>query len=230
MLWRGGNPPFARFAATPPKFFARNSPNRRLGWCDRCFPHPLIDPPTRMASADPEVIADALAGNAAAFEMIIRVSSSRLFAISYGILQSVAEAEDAVQESFIKAWRLRGQVSAPAKFQPWLDTIARNTARDHFRRRRPTETTETLEQTPSPTAAPDEHCDGAEFTQTLHAALASLPEEHRVAVTLRYLEEMDYRSIMSAMDLTDGALRGILGRALATLRTRLKPALAAFKG
>src|SRR4029077_13619531 len=62
--------------------------------------------------------------------------------------------------------------------------------------------------------------------QQLHSALATLPELHRAALTLRYFEEMDYRTIENRLGLTNGALRGILGRALASLRKQLRPALA----
>ena len=61
--------------------------------------------------------------------------------------------------------------------------------------------------------------------QQLHSALAALPELHRAALTLRYFEEMDYRSIENTLGLTNGALRGILGRALASMRKQLRPAL-----
>ena len=60
----------------------------------------------------------------------------------------------------------------------------------------------------------------------LHSALATLPELHRAALTLRYFEEMDYRTIETTLGLTNGALRGILGRALASLRKQLRPVLA----
>jgi DNA-directed RNA polymerase specialized sigma24 family protein len=53
-----------------------------------------------------------------------------------------------------------------------------------------------------------------------------LPELHRAALTLRYFEEMDYRTIENILGLTNGALRGILGRALASMRKQLRPALA----
>ena len=62
--------------------------------------------------------------------------------------------------------------------------------------------------------------------EQLHSALAALPELHRAALTLRYFEEMDYRSIENILGLTNGALRGILGRALATMRKQLRPTLA----
>jgi RNA polymerase sigma factor (sigma-70 family) len=64
--------------------------------------------------------------------------------------------------------------------------------------------------------------------QQLHSALAALPELHRAALTLRYFEEMDYRTIENTLGLTNGALRGILGRALASMRKQLRPALASM--
>ncbi len=63
----------------------------------------------------------------------------------------------------------------------------------------------------------------------VRAALASLPETHRVAVTLRYFDALDYATIEQTLGLTNGALRGILGRALQTMRKRLQPALAALE-
>jgi RNA polymerase sigma factor (sigma-70 family) len=64
--------------------------------------------------------------------------------------------------------------------------------------------------------------------QQLHSALAALPELHRAALTLRYFEEMDYRTIENTLGLTNGALRGILGRALASMRKQLRPTLASM--
>ena len=66
----------------------------------------------------------------------------------------------------------------------------------------------------TPGSAMEEH----EHQARLRRALATLPEEHRTALTLRYLEDLDYRAIETTMGLSNGALRGILGRALGTLR------------
>ena len=165
----------------------------------------------------------AIHGDREAFEMIIRAHSRTLFAIAYGILQSREEAEDVVQDSLVKAWKTRWRVRNPEKFPAWLATIARHKAHDVFRRRRtvplPEQLTEPIE--PEPTNAPA-------LDRQLHSALAGLPELHRAALTLRYFEEMDYRTIESTLGLSNGALRGILGRALASMRKRLRPALASM--
>ena len=71
--------------------------------------------------------------------------------------------------------------------------------------------------------------DETERHAQVQSALATLPELHRSALVLRYFEEMDYRTIENTLGLTNGALRGILGRSLASLRKQLRPALAAME-
>ena len=73
-------------------------------------------------------------------------------------------------------------------------------------------------------ARPGAELERREYQERLRRALGTLPEEHRTALTLRYLEGLDYRAIAQTMGVTDGALRGMLGRALGTLRRM--PALA----
>jgi RNA polymerase sigma-70 factor (ECF subfamily) len=174
-----------------------------------------------MDASEREQYRAAIHGDREAFEMIIRMHSRILFAIAYGILQNREEAEDVVQDSLVKAWKTRWRVRDPEKFPAWLSMIARHRAHDVFRKRRSLpftqETIETSEADMPDTAAMD---------RQLHSAIAALPELHRAALTLRYFEEMDYRTIENTLGLTNGALRGILGRGLASLRKQLRPALA----
>ena len=173
-----------------------------------------------MEASEREVYRAAIHGDREAYEMIIRTQSRALFAIAYGILQNREEAEDAVQDALVKAWKSRWRLRDPEKFPAWLSMIARHRARDVFRKRRTVPLAELPEipgsETPQTTTI-DRHLD---------SALASLPELHRAAISLRYFEEMDYATIESRLGLTNGSLRGILGRALASMRKQLKPALA----
>ena len=179
-----------------------------------------------MDSTERDMYRAAIQGDRDAFEMIIRSFSRPLFAIAYGVLQNREEAEDAVQDAFIKAWKTRWRVRDPEKFPAWLATIARNRARDVFRARRTVPLSDELNDAPDPAddAPAANNLDGE-----VHAALASLPETHRVALTLRYLDALDYATIERTLGLTNGALRGILGRALQTMRKRLQPALASLE-
>ncbi|MFZ0916641.1 MAG: sigma-70 family RNA polymerase sigma factor [Candidatus Udaeobacter sp.] len=176
-----------------------------------------------MDASEREQYQGTIHGDRAAFEMIIRKHSRTLFAIAYGILQNREEAEDVVQDSLVRAWKTRRRVRDPEKFPAWLATIARHRAHDVFRKRRTVllsdQAIKAIDPEPPVTTVLD---------QQLHSALADLPELHRAALTLRYFEEQDYQSIENALGLTNGALRGILGRALASLRKQLRPAVASM--
>jgi RNA polymerase sigma-70 factor (ECF subfamily) len=150
----------------------------------------------------------AIHGDREAFEMIIRTHSRTLFAIAYGILQSREEAEDVVQDSLVKAWKTRWRVRDPEKFPAWLATVARHKAHDVFRKRR---TVPLSEQVIEPTEP--ESANPSALDHRLQSALAALP---------------DYRTIENTLGLTNGALRGILGRALTSMRKQLRPALASI--
>jgi len=168
----------------------------------------------------------AIQGDRDAFEMVIRSTSRNLFAIAYGILQNREEAEDVVQDTFVKAWKSRWRVRDSAKLPAWLSTIARHRARDLARKRRPEPLPENFES--NEIVAFEGAGQKADLDGEVRSALAQLPELHRAAVTLRYFEDLDYGTIEQTLGLTNGALRGILGRALGLMRKRLKPALASI--
>lgn len=176
-----------------------------------------------------DTIKAALGGETEAFEMLIHEYSSRLYAVAYAILGNCEEAEDVVQESFLKAYKARWRVRDPEKFPAWLTTIARNKARDLLRAHRRSPQRVVAEGLPEKAAgASGEGEDTDELHLRVHSILSTLPEQHRTAVTLRYLEDLDYRTIEQTMGLTNGALRGILGRALGTLRKGLKPSFTSY--
>jgi RNA polymerase sigma-70 factor (ECF subfamily) len=177
-----------------------------------------------MEANEREVYRAAIHGDRDAFEMIIRTQSRPLFAIAYGILQNREEAEDAVQDTLVKAWKSRWRVRDPEKFPAWLAMIARHRARDVYRKRKALPLYDELIE-----ANQSDSSDTTTVDQQLHSALATLPELHRSALMLRYFEEMDYASIEKLLGLTNGALRGILGRALSALRKQLRPSLTTFQ-
>src|SRR3954447_4522661 len=90
-----------------------------------------------MDTAEHAVYCAAIQGDRDAFERVIRATSRNLFAIAYGILQNREEAEDVVQDTFVKAWKSRWRVRDSAKRPAWLSTITRHRARDLARKGRP---------------------------------------------------------------------------------------------
>ncbi len=178
-----------------------------------------------MDSDDHELFRAAIHGDREAFEMIIRTQSRALFAIAYGILQNRVDAEDVVQDGLVKAWKSRWKLRDPAKFPAWLATIVRHRARDVARRKKPEPLPADFSEQPADSDETLTLLGELETADRLRVALMELPELHRTALTLRYFEELDYAAIENLLGLSNGALRGILGRALQTLRKRLRPAL-----
>jgi RNA polymerase sigma-70 factor, ECF subfamily len=182
-----------------------------------------------MDASEQQVLEAALRGDEEAFEMVIRTYSRTLFAVAFAVLHDKGEAEDVVQDALVKAYRSRWRVRNAEKFPAWLASVARHRALDVLRRRRFVPLDDSLngpldghEPASADTGGAPEGAD-EETRERLQRGLASLPESHRVAITLRYLEGMDHRSIEKTMGVSNGALRGILGRALGTMRKAMKP-------
>src|SRR5438045_6724690 len=123
-----------------------------------------------MDASEHAIYRAAIQGDREAFEMVIRGSSRNLFAIAYGILQNREEAEDVVQDTFVKAWKSRWRVRDSAKFPAWLATIARHGARDLARKRRPEPLPENFESN-----------DAGEFAGATAGGTADLEGEVRSA-------------------------------------------------
>src|SRR5205814_9481772 len=123
----------------------------------------------------------AIQGDREAFEMVIRSVSRNLFAIAYGILQNREEAEDVVQDTFVKAWKSRWRVRDSAKLPAWLATIARHRARVLARKRRPDPLPVGLESYEGVERAGQK----ADLDGEVRCALVELAELRRLALTLR---------------------------------------------
>ena len=175
-----------------------------------------------------EIIRCALRGDDEAFESVIRSMGRKIYAMAYGILQDASEAEDVAQETFLKAHRQRWLLRDPEKFPAWLFAVARNRSLDMLRRRRlrplPLPLDDAGHQKEGASLLPDDPQDHEGRLEEIRLALAALPERHRTALTLRYLENLDATSIEQVMGISNGALRGLLGRALATMRKSLQSA------
>lgn len=172
-----------------------------------------------------EQIVKALGGDARAFESLIRVYARLVYAQAFMILGDHGETEDAVQETFVRAYRFRIQLRDPHLFTFWLLSIARNVARDTVRKR----PRATMVQEEQARGVPDRrsrsplrHVEVIDELQRLAAALAGLPARYRLALDLRYVEGLGHRAIEQRMNISNGALRGILVRGLRMLRRELR--------
>lgn len=170
------------------------------------------------------IVARALAGDHCAFEILVRKFARLVYAQAYAIVHDSAEAEDIVQECFLRAFIYRIKLSNPAAFPNWLLAIARNLGRDRLRALRhvaPSELPEDIAEEVDTSSIPFWKLALNEDCQQLHFALASLPAHYRTALTLRYFHGMDYQTIGEQMNISYGVLRGIMGRAVKALRNAL---------
>lgn len=164
-----------------------------------------------------DLAAQAIQGDASAFEALVRKYNRLVWAAIYGEIHDPGWTEDLVQETFLRAWKAIGQLESPAAFRPWLLSIARRLA---FRHRELARNTLTLAAEPVSTAGLH-LAEEDETPRRVHAAIQKLPERERMPVILRFLNGMDYRQIGESLQLSNGALRGLLNRGLARLRRDL---------
>src|SRR5438552_7292051 len=124
-----------------------------------------------MEPADHDMYRAAIHGDLEAFELVIRNMSRPLFSIAFGALQNREEAEDVVQDAFVKAWKGRWRVRAAEKFPAWIATIVRHRAHDVLMRRKTIPLEEQFNELPSGEAK--FWLADAERHQQVHAALAT---------------------------------------------------------
>ena len=140
------------------------------------------------------------------------------YRLARAILLDDAEAEDAVQEASLAAWRRRDSLRDPARFEPWFDRILVNQCRDQLRRRRRA----------VPVAAPSigfEPAGPRPQTGTdgdLDRALDALDAEHRIVVLLRYWQDRTVDDIADRVGIPAGTVKSRLHNALKSMRASLE--------
>ncbi len=194
---------------------------------------PLRPQPARAVS-DHELAAHAAAGDAAAFAAIMRRHNRLLFRTARGILKSDAEAEDALQEAYLHAWRALDGFRREAKLSTWLVRIVINESLARLRRDRaalviPLEgaveaaIAQSLQQPTDDDAdrQPEGVAMRAELRRTLETSIDRLPDALRSVFILRAVEEMSVEDVAVALDLPEATVRTRLFRARALLRALL---------
>ena len=179
---------------------------------------------------DDELVAIALDGRLDAFNVLVLRYQGRVRAICQGIVGST-EADDLMQESFIKGWERLESYRQRGKFVPWLSVIARRTCFDHLRQRqrRPSTSLDHLTDIlgdqfapTDPARSPDDELLNLELSGTLRQALDSLPDEQRRAVFYRDVVDMDYREIADATGWSMGTVKSRISRGRAAMREFLR--------
>ena len=155
-------------------------------------------------------------GDRRAFSVLVQRFGRRAYAVAHRLLGRREDAEDAVQQAFLRAYESRASYDARWRFNTWFYRILVNTCVDELRRRRPTEP---VEASDIPGAETPEHTAMDRERQLyLQAALAEVPTEARIVLTLYYGDGKSYRQI--------GEIRGV---SVNTVKTHLRRGRVALK-
>lgn len=165
------------------------------------------------------------AGDARAFEVLVRRHRTPVFSFLLRLTGDRARAEDLCQETFLKAVRASGDWEPRARFQTWLYAIARNQAVDESRRQA-FRRAEALDDAPAAAAvsdgpSPDRSAEGALLRPKLEAALAALPDEQREVFLLREYAGLRFHEIASVTGVPENTVKSRMRYALEGLRERL---------
>jgi RNA polymerase sigma factor (sigma-70 family) len=155
----------------------------------------------------------------------VRAHQHVAFRTAYVFCPTAADAEDAAQEAFLKAWRALSRFRLGSPFRPWLLAIVANEARSRARaagRRAGREERAAVLAPPEPQAGPEATVLVRERSAALHAALARLPERDRTVLALRYLLDLSEAETAAALGCRRGTVKSRLSRALSRLRDEVE--------
>ncbi|WP_127144428.1 sigma-70 family RNA polymerase sigma factor [Pelagibacterium montanilacus] len=156
----------------------------------------------------------------AAFRELYRHSSAKLFGVSLRILKSQAEAEDAVQDVFVKIWQRAGSYRPDAAApMTWLIAIARNHAIDELRRRRmPLADLDAAEAVADSGPTPEQAAVNASEGSRIDRCLGELEPDRAQAVRLAYVDGESYQDLADRFSIPINTMRTWLRRSLLRLR------------
>jgi RNA polymerase sigma-70 factor (ECF subfamily) len=156
-------------------------------------------------------------GDDDAFACLVEVYQRPVFNLCYRMLGDPAEAEDASQEAFLKAYRALKRYDPNRKFVNWMLSIASNHCIDRLRKRRlKTTSLDNLlpgQMKPDPNPGPESRLSMDEGRQSVREMLETLSEKDRAAIVMRYWYDMSYQEIAESLDLTVSAVKSRLHRA-----------------
>lgn len=148
------------------------------------------------------------ATRAKAFEAMVNDLTPQLYAQIRRIVQYHEDADDVLQNTYLKAWNALDNFRGDAQLSTWLFRIAMNESISYMQRKRPTEQLgDEATDSVARTLEGDPYFDGDETELQLQQAIATLPEKQRVVFNLRYFDEMKYEEMSRLLDTSEGALK-----------------------
>lgn len=185
---------------------------------------------------DQQLVERAQSGDKHAFELLVAKYQRRLGRLISRFVRDAAEAEDVTQDAFIKAYRALPAFRGDSAFYTWLYRIGINTAKNHLLaagRRAPTSTSFDSEEAEDfeeaallhEVSTPENELMSKQVVDVVNASLQQLPEDLRVALTLREIEGLSYEEIAAVMNCPVGTVRSRIFRAREAVAVNLRPLL-----
>lgn len=156
------------------------------------------------------------------FEALVERHSAEIFAYIWRMLRDTGDAEDCLQETFLRAFRSYARVQAGTNYRAWLYKIATNAARSHWKRRRRSET-HTVDLDPELRGngtSVTEQVEQKTLLAAVMSAVEGLPDQQRLALIMRKYQELSYAEIAEALECTEAAARANVYQAVKKLRVQ----------
>jgi RNA polymerase sigma-70 factor (ECF subfamily) len=187
----------------------------RRGW------NPAEDARLKMIDPDTDLVQRAGQGDRAAAQALMARHLPKMLTLARRMMGSQAEAEDAVQDAFLKLWTHAARWQpGKAKFETWLYRVTMNKCYDRLRKKAPASLDEAVEVA-DPEPRVDTLLEQAGVAGEIEAALLALPERQRAAILLCHHQEMGNIEAAEVLGISVEALESLLARGRRTLRTRL---------
>ena len=169
------------------------------------------------------LISRARGGDREAFGELVEQYRDNVYRLAYRMCGNAYDADEAAQEAFVAAWRALPNFRGDAKFSTWLYRLTTNAAIDVMRREKRHQTVGDGEmmELADDADSPQETVERTEQQEAVQKALATLSEEYREVLLLRYMEELDYAEIAEVLQLPSGTVKSRINRAKAALKAAL---------
>jgi RNA polymerase sigma-70 factor (ECF subfamily) len=188
---------------------------------------PLLQPAFSELN-DEEVVSRVLKGETALFEIIMRRYNQRLYRVARAILRNDGDAEDVVQDAYVRAYEHLGQFAGKAAFATWLTRIAVHEALARKRRNGRLEELDAVQKKDdhrsilkSSAPSPESQSAQSQTRQLLEEAIETLPSDYRTVVVMRDVEEMNVAETAAILEVSEALVKTRLHRAHAMLRKEL---------
>ena len=178
--------------------------------------------------SDEQIVARVFQGETSLFELIVRRYNQRLYRTTRAILRNDALAEEALQDTYLRAYQNLSQFAGRSTFAGWLQRIAVNEALMRLRSRRPYEESvhnaedgDPMDHFASSLPSPEQQASNRELRKLLEDSIEALSEGHRTVFMLREVEEMSTPETADALGISESNVKIRLHRARAILRRKL---------